>query len=393
MRIALKIILSTLLFCSVSIGFTEIPPTAWFSQDQNKQVKLRVDLFLSSLCPHCHKADEFFRTLESKKPWLEVHRYVINEDKAALEFLNQRLQQQQVDSFAMPAIFFCDSRWVGFDDEGKTGRELLKALNYCHQQIVERGQLTALTRNLLKQWATANWYDMSIYYRPSAVIFVPMMALTDALNPCAIFCILALFAFLWLTPTQSAQLGLGILFIVTVGIVHFLQQVYITAFYQAWTWLFIPVALLGLGLLVYVGSNYFKGGTEKPIYITAILIVLTATVIQAYQQTCIPNFALVFEQWRAAQLVTSTKLALYEFSYQIVYLLPLFALMIVFSFLGRSKSLEKRRLVVTQIAWIILAIIGGFFIFYPKGLSSLWISLVALAVAILLGWLTAKRRA
>ncbi|WP_026069530.1 thioredoxin domain-containing protein [Legionella tunisiensis] len=84
----------------------EIPPTAWFSQNQNKQVKLRVDLFLSSLCPHCKKADEFFRTLEAKTPWIEVHRYIVNEDKAALEFFNQRLQQQHVDSFAMPAIFF-----------------------------------------------------------------------------------------------------------------------------------------------------------------------------------------------------------------------------------------------------------------------------------------------
>ncbi|WP_026069529.1 hypothetical protein [Legionella tunisiensis] len=209
---------------------------------------------------------------------------------------------------------------------------LLRALNYCHQQIVAAGQLTPLARNLLKQWATANWYDMSIDYRPSPAIFVPMMALTDALNPCAVFCIMALFAFLWLTPTQLAQLSLGVAFIAAASLVHFIQQAYTAAFYQTWTWLFILSALLGLGLLVYVGSNYFKGRTEKPIYITGILVVLTAMVIQAYQQTCSPNFALVFEQWLAAQLVSPTKLVLYQLSYQIVYVLPLFVLMVVFLF-------------------------------------------------------------
>ncbi|WP_019217579.1 hypothetical protein [Legionella tunisiensis] len=61
--------------------------------------------------------------------------------------------------------------------------------------------------------------------------------------------------------------------------------------------------------------------------------------------------------------------------------------------MSRSKSLEKRRLIITQVSWVILTIIGCFFIFYPKGLSSLWISFMALAVAILLGWLTAKRSA
>ncbi|KTD01452.1 glutaredoxin family protein [Legionella feeleii] len=393
MRIALKIILSTLLFCSVSSGFAEIAAPAWFSLDKNKQVKLRVELFLSSVCPHCKKADEFFRTLEAKESWIEVHRYIINEDKVALEFFNQRLQQQHVDSFAMPAIFFCDSRWVGFDSAENSGKVLLRALNYCHQQIVAADQLTPLTRTLLKQWATASWYDMSIEYKPSPALFIPMMALTDALNPCAAFCIMALFAFLWLTPTQLAQFTRGIAFIVAVGLVHFFQQAYTAAFYHTWTWLSIFSALLGLGLLAYVGSNYFKVKTEKPIYITGILVVLTAMVIQAYQQTCTPSFALVFEQWLAAQPVSPTRLALYQLGYQLIYLVPLLVLIIVFSFLSHSKSLEKRRLVITQVSWMILTIIGCFFIFYPKGLSSLWISFVALAVAILLGWLTAKRSA
>src|SRR3990167_8779536 len=121
----------------------------WFTQDaQHKQdVQLRVDLFLSTTCPHCRAADRFFRQLETKKAWLAVHRYYINEDKVGLDRLNDLViaQKIKITPFAVPAIFFCDARWLGFDSANKTGKEILNGLTYCHNQLIATGKLTPMT--------------------------------------------------------------------------------------------------------------------------------------------------------------------------------------------------------------------------------------------------------
>ena len=35
----------------------------WYSQDKDKKTVINIELFLSSTCPHCHKADVFFRSI------------------------------------------------------------------------------------------------------------------------------------------------------------------------------------------------------------------------------------------------------------------------------------------------------------------------------------------
>ena len=109
---------------------------SWYTIDTNKQVTINVELFLSSACPHCHKADEFFREIEPKTPWLQVKHNIINEDKDALIRFNQFLTELKFNDFAVPSTFFCKSRWVGFDSTETTGKDLLKALQYCKEQII-----------------------------------------------------------------------------------------------------------------------------------------------------------------------------------------------------------------------------------------------------------------
>lgn len=94
---------------------------------------VEMDLFVSSTCPHCHKAEAFFNSKASEMPWLKINKYVINEDKAALELFYQRLKAINASDFTVPTLFFCGSRRVGFDTPEQAGAKLIQELQYCHE--------------------------------------------------------------------------------------------------------------------------------------------------------------------------------------------------------------------------------------------------------------------
>jgi hypothetical protein len=188
-------------------------------------------------------------------------------------------------------------------------------------------------------------------------------------------------------------LGLGLLFLVGMGVIHHIQEGHTAFFYQAITWSRIPALLVGLGLIAYIVKYYSTNSTVgHQTFAIPILIILTAMLLQIYQQTCIPNFSLVFRQWLDSQQYSFAKRGIYEIIYQLLYLLPLFVFVLFIIGLRNHKWLNRFQFGLTQAAWCILIIIAAFFIFYPEGLSSLALSFVTLILALLTGWLLATRK-
>ena len=120
------------------------------------QGDVEVDLFMSSTCSHCKKADIFFQDMQKNYSWLKVNRYIVNENKIALEDLYQHLRLFNSIDFGVPAIFFCNSYWQGFMSNEDTGTILNQALNYCHKKLTTQGQLKESDKILLQQWSTSN---------------------------------------------------------------------------------------------------------------------------------------------------------------------------------------------------------------------------------------------
>ncbi len=118
-----------------------------------------MELFLSSTCPHCQHEKTFFDGVAKQHPELAINYHFIDQDKNALIQFNQLLSEQQQDDFAVPSVFFCDSRWVGFANAETTGKDLLHAIDYCQQQISQHSTLTSTTVSVLRQWANANRFD------------------------------------------------------------------------------------------------------------------------------------------------------------------------------------------------------------------------------------------
>jgi hypothetical protein len=346
---------------------------------------------MASTCPHCQQADAFFRELQTKKPWLDIHRYEINQDKAALESFRQALKQQKLDDFSVPSIFFCDSRWAGFDTPATTGNVLSKSLDYCYEQISKKGELNKDTVTILRQWANATFFASGMFSKLNAMVVIPMMALVDALNSCSIFCVLALFAFLWLYRQKAVMVGLGLVFILAIIAVHYFQQYHSVFFYHALQGMRIPVALAGAGLIAYVFKIYSKKPKAHPGIVILGLVGLTALFIESYQQACLPNFALVFSQWLDFQPISALRRDVYIILYDLFYILPLILFMAAIIYCRVYRKVEQYKLFLVCTAWCILLLIGILFVFYPQGLANYPLSLLTLVLSLIAAWLTVRK--
>lgn len=373
-----------LLLWSAFIGATAAP---WFTKEPNHQVKIRVDLFLSTTCPHCTKTDLFFKQLEEKLSWLDVHRYLINQDKSALESFYQRLKQENSDNYSVPAIFFCGSHWLGFDNALHSGHALLRGLTYCFQQVSADNGLTTQTTTLLNQWANANWIRTGIVTNLSPLLFTIVIAFIDAFSPCSLFCILSLFAFLWLNPKHSIKIGM--LFLLIIGVMHYCQQVHSITYFQVINWLKIPAIIAGIMLIIYILNSYFAK-INYCLIAVLFLVAISAVSLQSYQQTCQINFSLIYEQWLIAQSINTSSLRAYRFIYQLIYLFPQFLFILLIYFIQARGYLKKFKPSMNVAACYILLCIGGFLLFYPIGLSYFSYSLLIFYSSLLVGWLFRK---
>jgi thiol-disulfide isomerase/thioredoxin len=354
----------------------------WYSKNANKIV-INVEMFLSSTCPHCKKADTFFRELEEKSSDLHVQRYFINQDKDALIRFNQLLNAQQMDDFAVPSIYFCNSRWVGFANAQTTGKDLLQSIDYCRQQIEKYGKLTQSTVDTLRHLSNANKYATGLVGKPARWFYTVSVALIDAFNPCALFCFAGFLAFLLIEEQRKKQIIAGLLFIFSIGVVHYFQQIYTGTFFELLSWLRIPAALLGCLTLYFVLSYPKSKYSDYLYFILAFLLGLVTTI---YQQTCLMRWAIIFEQWLNNQNIPSWQSGLYQLLYQSLYILPLIFFLIVYLHMMKKERFVAMRIKLASIGLLFLIAIALSLIVYPYVLSYSLTSVLILSILVVCGF-------
>lgn len=385
MHTAFRLLL--LLFMLISNVWANDSLSSWYSQQADKKVILNVELFLSTTCPYCHKADEFFRGIEANSPWLHVKRYNINVDKEALIRFNQLLTEQKMDDFAVPSVFFCGSRWTGFASAETTGKDLLYGLNYCKQQIEQKGALTPVTVDVLKRWANANMFDSNITGDPSALQYITTVALMDAYNPCALFGLAAFFALLFVQKSRKNQIITGLIFICAIGLVHYFQQIDASTTFELLPWLRIPAAIVGLFAFYLAGQHYRKRPINHSVFLLAFLF---AFMIQFYQQTCVMNWSYIFGQWLYNKHLSGARTELYQIAYQVLYLIPLLLTLILYIVLIRTQFLIRLSPTLNNIGLLLIMAIALCLIVYPLALSNLALSLFVPICLIICGWILTK---
>ncbi len=365
--------------CSIPL-WANTQSYSWYTMDAKKQVTLNVELFLSSTCPHCQKADAFFKEIEPKTPWLHIQRHLINQDKDALTLFNQFLTEQKASDFAVPSMFFCNSRWLGFESAETTGKDLLNALNYCKQQIEKKGTLTDAAVNVIKRWANANMYNASMTEQPSILQYLLVVVFLDITNSCSLFCFFGFLAVLSIQHSKKNQLLTGCLFILAIVFVHWFQQTQTNIFYQILPWFRIVAVIMGLSSL-YLAVLYYRKQVIKP-YLLFIWTFFFALTVYAYQQTCVMNWSYIFEQWLTNQRLSGVQPGLLQLIYQVLYCLPLIVVLLVYWLLSSFNFFKSA---LENIGLLFISFIALFLLIQPALLSYYLISYLTLLLGIVAG--------
>jgi glutaredoxin len=380
MVIILRLLL-LLISLPLSAGYS---PNLWYYQDSETGVKINVELFLSSTCPHCQKTAAFFERNSVVYPWLQIKANYINQDKEALAWFSQYLAMLNANDFSVPSVFFCGSRWVGYNSDETTGIDLVKALSYCKQQIEQQGTLSSATISTLQRWANANFFNAGIPEKPTTTHYFIATLLLDILGSCALFSMAGFLAILFTQQTKAHQCIAGFLFIIAVGIAHYVEQAYVSQFFHLLPVIRILSILIGLIGLYWVFC-YYK---DRLIRSSAVFIwvFLWAFCVYSYQQLCLMNWSYMFEQWLSNQSWSNGYKGLIQALYQFLYMMPSIIFLLIFLLIQKTSFFASSKNKLKTIGTLYIFSISLCLTLYPDLLTNQILSWAVLLGMAVLGW-------
>ncbi len=253
------------------------------------------------------------------------------------------------------------------------------------------------------------------------VLTVTLGAL-DSINPCSFFVLFFLLSLLISLQSRRKMLLVGGIFIFFSGFIYFLfmfllfntlavlQNIRIIS-------LAAGIVALAMGILNIKDFFYFKQGPSLSIpeekrtvifdrtrslvrasYLPAILggAIFLAVTVNFYELLCTLGFPLVYTTQLAAYHLPTTTHYLYLILYNIVYVIPLIAILLAFTFtLGRAKLSEWRARQLKLLSGIMILSFGILFVADFMVLQNVWapigLLIISVATTLVLSYIWKKR--
>lgn len=373
--------------------------------------------FWSHTCPHCTAAHPHIVALPAERPWLRLHELEVsrNADNAR-RFEAAVTQAGAQEQAGVPAFLFCGELHIGWDSPEGMGALLEERLDACHARVlagepVIAGEPTADARIDIPLLGSVDAASLSL---PALTL---VLAGLDAFNPCAFFVLLFLLSMMAHQKSRRRMLLIGGIFVAISGLMYF-------AFMAAWlnvfqifghlTWVTVAAGALA----VFVGTVnvkdffWFEKGlslsipesTKPDIFRRARLILaaehlpamLAATAFLAvaanfYELLCTAGFPMVY-----ARLLTLADLSPagrygYLAAYNLIYVLPLAAIVIVFArTLGARKLTEREGRLLKLMSGLMMLGLGALLLLAPQLVSQVGIAFGLMAVAVAVTWVAAR---
>ncbi|HSB33031.1 MAG TPA: hypothetical protein VLG39_01100, partial [Nitrospirota bacterium] len=231
----------------------------------------------------------------------------------------------------------------------------------------------------------------------------------DSFNPCAFFVLLSLLGLLVHAQSRNKMLLIGGVFVFFSGFIYFL-------FMAAWLNLFLVMGhvtvittIAGAVSIVIAAINikdffFFKQGVSltipdsaKPklfdrmrrlLRSTSMFSILIGTTVLAivansYELLCTAGFPMVFTRILTLHALSLPSYYLYLVFYNVVYIIPLFLIVLAFSItLGSRKLSERQGRLLKLLSGLMMLGLGGLLVVNPALLNNLIISFVLLAGAL-----------
>ena len=367
-----------------------------------------VDLhfFWSARCPHCLEARPFVLTLPEQLDGVTLHDLEISRSRenagryvAMASALGERAS-------AVPAFVFCGEMHVGWESAATTGARLLDRLRACRDRA--QGGSVAAAGGAPAE-IDVPWLGRVQVDALSLPMFTVVIAGLDAFNPCAFFVLLFLLGLLVNQRQRGRMLLIGGTFVLISGLMYF-------AFMAAWlnlfrllegvAWVTAVAALLAILIGAINVKDYFafKQGVSLSIpksrlpkiyqrgravlsagSLPAMLgaTVVLGTAANFYELLCTAGFPMVYTRVLTLHGLSGSAHYLYLALYNLIYVIPLLAIVLVVTFAtGRRQLSEREGRLLKLMSGLMMLGLGLLLLLAPEHLSSLWTAFGLLGVAV-----------
>jgi thiol-disulfide isomerase/thioredoxin len=398
-----------------------IDESTWYPTTADGSAHVALYFVYSETCPHCLAAKPFISYLADTYDWLELRAVSaqaatdaqIAEVVAVADSLGETIG-------GVPSFLYCEQLSTGFADADTTGAELERALVACHD-AKNRGEEAAL--------ATADEEDLTLPVLGhidaeslSLPFFTVAVAGLDAFNPCAFFVLLFLLSLLVHARSRWRMALVGGVFVVVSGVMYF-------AFMAAWLnvflvtgqlrWVTALAGAIALVLAIFNVKDYFwpgRGGSlsipddAKPglfarmrrlttgdaLPTVIVGTIALAAVANSYELLCTAGFPMVFTRVLTLNDLSTPTYYGYLGLYNVVYVIPLLAIVGVFVWtLGSRKLTEREGRFLKLVSGTMMLGLGGMLLLRPAWLenilAALSIMVAALAVAAVVSLVDRRR--
>jgi thiol-disulfide isomerase/thioredoxin len=380
--------------------------------------KITVYFFWGKGCPHCEKEKLFLETLKTKYPQVVVRSYEVWYDQENAKIFTEIAEAYGKRPEGVPMTFIGDFRpLVGYRDEEITGKIIEDRVRYCttlscidpieklgkpFQKTIETEEDEVVSLPLFGK------IDTTTMALPALTV---MLAGLDGFNPCAFFVLFTLLGILVHAQSRQRMILIGGTFVFFSGFIYFV-------FMAAWLNLFLHIGQLkvitvvaGITALIIASINikdffFFKKGVSlaipekakpklfermrnllKATSLTSMFIgtIVLAVAANAYELLCTIGFPMVFTRVLTLHNLPKISYYVYLFFYNIVYVIPLAAIVSVFTItLGSKKLTERQGQVLKLISGLMMLGLGLVLLINPALFHNPLIAAGLLAIALLI---------
>ncbi len=400
MQQARRLFLPLLLLFILALPLPGRAETTWIAPGVDGQTRVQLYLFWSLHCPHCLEARPKIQALAAGQPWIELHDLEISGNPTHLERYAAMAKELGDEARYVPALFYCGQMNAGWEDTPEQAEQLLQALVACRDQGPKVQEAPSLRLPVLGKLDTTNI---------SLPVLTMLIAGMDAFNPCAFFVLLFLLSLLVHQQNRRRMALIGLVFVGISGLMYF-------AFMAAWLGLFLVIGsmpwvtgaagLLALLIGVINVKDFvaFKQGVSLSISDAgragifersrAILkagslpAMLAATALLGiaanfYELICTAGFPMVYTRLLTLHVADPMQRYLYLAFYNLIYVLPLLAIVLAFvRTMGARKLSEREGRLLKLLSGVMMFGLGLCLILIPEHLNDLRVAASLLGLAL-----------
>ncbi|MFH1403088.1 MAG: hypothetical protein ABIH11_02335 [Candidatus Altiarchaeota archaeon] len=392
-----------------------ILPSVSGQNDSNTTHEVTAYVFWAYGCPHCAAEKPFMEALDNEYPWLTVKYYEISSDYKNAELYSNMVKACGQNPLGVPATVIDDEVFFGYDDNIRMGARIHDRLLKCHQEgCIDAILLVNGSDACVDGTQNDTSVDIPLIGKVDATqmslpLFTIVIGGLDGFNPCAFFVLFFLLSLLIHARSRIRMFMIGGIFVFFSGFIYFL-------FMAAWLNFFLFIGqikaitlIAGIIALIVALLNikdffWFKKGvslsipesakpklfsrmrdlvkaSELPSMVlgTAILAIAANT----YELLCTAGFPMVYTRVLTLNNLSTTGYYTYLALYNIVYVMPLFTIVMMFTItLGSRKLKEEEGRILKLLSGFMMLSLGVILVVKPGLLNNVVVAVGVLAFSV-----------